>query len=350
MIRGSIIRQYVLSIWLAFSTLTSIGFGDYTPQSTSSRIVALGAAVSGLLFPVAVAWLARSQEERIEHYQSQKIFLLSEVEVFFPHKKVLPASLSRLLVKEIFLWLFGLRDNCFIGSYEDLSRLRTKLSFGLYLFTRVVPIAGAVSRQTTPLVKHSPVSTKKYTGIETNGVLVYDTLYLIKKRSLTKVILISIMLIMSMLLFFLVGGLGYYLCEEGANPLIAASPALGLADGTYLTVISVLTVGYGDIAPVTVIGKCWTIFTWSAFQYLIPCLLRSRIQHRKTPSNALVVHLLLSDEVVSRFEQMEQRRPGDYFLIPGHEWREIHQEMVWIKRIQYPLALVHGTIVIAVTP
>eukprot|EP00286_Rhodomonas_abbreviata_P022102 CAMPEP_0181315640 /NCGR_PEP_ID=MMETSP1101-20121128/15483_1 /TAXON_ID=46948 /ORGANISM="Rhodomonas abbreviata, Strain Caron Lab Isolate" /LENGTH=955 /DNA_ID=CAMNT_0023422861 /DNA_START=290 /DNA_END=3157 /DNA_ORIENTATION=+ len=65
----------------------------------------------------------------------------------------------------------------------------------------------------------------------------------------------------------LVTGHIFWFIESGENPLFDKSFTKGVMDGLWFSMVTVTTVGYGDIVPVTGIGKCLTIL-WMFFGIL----------------------------------------------------------------------------------
>jgi voltage-gated potassium channel len=76
---GATIRTFPEAVWWAFVTITTVGYGDYTPVTETGRLVAIGLMISGIaLLGVVTATIASWFVEQVQTDQVAQEILTTE--------------------------------------------------------------------------------------------------------------------------------------------------------------------------------------------------------------------------------------------------------------------------------
>jgi voltage-gated potassium channel len=76
---GATIRTFPEAVWWAFVTITTVGYGDYTPVTETGRLVAVGLMVSGIaLLGIVTATIASWFVEQVQTDQAAQEILTTE--------------------------------------------------------------------------------------------------------------------------------------------------------------------------------------------------------------------------------------------------------------------------------
>src|SRR5205823_12325793 len=96
--RGSVIRDFAESLWWAFETITTVGYGDRTPVTPEGRLVAVGLMISGVaLLGVITATIASWLVERVaEVDRAAETATVAHVEALAEEIRALRAEVADL--------------------------------------------------------------------------------------------------------------------------------------------------------------------------------------------------------------------------------------------------------------
>ena len=106
----------------------------------------------------------------------------------------------------------------------------------------------------------------------------------------------------ALLATLLLGGVSMFLIERGRNPGIAS-----ISDGIWWTIVTLTTVGYGDITPVTVVGRVVAGFLMISGMFFLALFA------------GIVGHTMLHAVLSVREEQFRMSAILDHIVICGYE-------------------------------